>query len=82
MVIFSFKNSKLNFQESLFINAKKKDLYFIIFRILNFALLKILSNLFNKNKASRFLRRLIFEFEWRVRGINTYTKNGWLNRIY
>jgi len=77
-----FKNSKLNFQESLFINAKKKDLYFIIFRILNFALLKILSNLFNKNKASRFLRRLIFEFEWRVRGINTYTKNGWLNRIY
>jgi spore maturation protein CgeB len=77
-----FKNSRLDLKPSLFIDTKKKELYFIIVKTLNFILLKILSNLFNKDKASKVLRRLIFELEWRIRGMKTYTKSGWVNRIY
>lgn len=55
----------------------KKQIYESIFKLsYNFLCL-----LFNKDKAKKIIKRMIFEFEWRVKGSKTYSKNSFVNCV-
>ena len=55
----------------------KKQIYEPIFKLsYNFLCL-----LFNKDIAKKIIKRMIFEFEWRVKGSKTYSKNSFVNCV-
>ena len=58
------------------INSYYKDKFLLI--LLKFIIAPVKKN----KKILKFLRRLFFEIEWRIRGELTYTKNGLCSNLF
>lgn len=71
------KSPRVNYSEVI---TSHRQTFFT--KLLRSALLFLGRMLFKGEKATKFSRRLMFEFSWRVLGENTYLANGLMGRIF